>query len=52
MGLGAGYGTGHSSQTDTGIPPPPSGGGDCGSDCSEDGHYSTRGGLVGGTDAL
>src|SRR5262249_36322721 len=49
-----GYGWGHSDQTDRGVPPTPTpsdGGGDCGDDCGvpEDGHYSLRGGLVGGT---
>jgi outer membrane immunogenic protein len=48
IGLSAGFGTGHSDQTDTGIPAPPAGGGR-GNNCPDDGHYSTRGGLVGGT---
>lgn len=51
-GVSGGYGSGHSDQTDKGVPQPPvpSGGGDCGEDCiPEDGHYSARGGLVGGT---
>jgi outer membrane immunogenic protein len=45
MGLSAGYGTGHSDQTDPGvvIPTDDGGGG------TEDGHYSLGGGLVGAT---
>jgi outer membrane immunogenic protein len=46
MGFSAGYGSGHSDQTDTGVTIP-SGGGGC--DCAGDGHYSARGALVGGT---
>jgi outer membrane immunogenic protein len=51
-GISGGYGWGHSDQTDPGVPPTPTsgGGGGCDEDCvPEDGHYSTRGGLVGGT---
>lgn len=45
VGLSAGYGSGHSEQTDPGIPagPPPIPPG------SSDGHYSVGGGLIGGT---
>jgi outer membrane immunogenic protein len=45
VGLSVGYGSGHSSQTDLGIPtgPPPIPPG------SSDGHYSLGGGLLGGT---
>lgn len=43
-GIAGGYGWGHSSQTDPGIPQPPT---DILVDA--DGHYSVRGGLVGGT---
>jgi outer membrane immunogenic protein len=43
-GIAGGYGWGHSSQTDPGIPQPPT------EDLvAADGHYSVRGGLLGGT---
>jgi outer membrane immunogenic protein len=45
-GISGGYGWGHSDQTDPGIPQPPAVCDDCG---VEDGHYSLKGGLVGGT---
>jgi outer membrane immunogenic protein len=45
-GISGGYGWGHSDQTDPGIPPTPTPSGD---DSPEDGHYSMRGGLAGGT---
>lgn len=45
FGIEGGYGWGHSDQTDPGIaPPPPPPPPDIG-----DGHYSVRGGLIGGT---
>jgi opacity protein-like surface antigen len=45
IGITAGGGTGHSDQTDNGIPPAPGGGGGG----PQDGHYSVSGGLVGAT---